>query len=120
MNMELSHNEFTSAYTSGRIKVLVNQELALKIVWTPLLPLANRIAAIFWGSVALLIIPFSFYLMFATTWWIGLLVLFFVRPAICSACLATAQQWVLEFSLKNPKFYEIAAETGAIVIEPND
>lgn len=115
--MEMSYAAFVAAYEAGQVKAKVNKNAAVKIASSPLLPLQNRAAHTLWSWITFLLVPFSIYLIFFRTWWLGLLILIFVVPAIWRGVTTTAQQWVLEFSLKDPQFYETATAIRALVVE---
>lgn len=118
--MNYNHPDFVSAYKSGLIKVLVESSLAVRIANSPLLPANYRAAHIFWSWVAFLLIPYSLYFTVFRIWWLGLFLLFCVFPAVWRGVKTTAQQWVLEFSLKDADFYSKALMLGAIIIKPAD
>lgn len=114
--MEMSHAAFVAAYEAGQVKAKIDKNTALKIACSSLLPLPNRAAHAVWSWFTFLLIPFSIYLVFFRAWWLGLLILIFVFPAFWRGVNTTAQQWVLEFSLKDPQFYKTATAIRALVI----
>lgn len=118
--MNYSHPDFVRAYEAGLIKILVEKNLALGIANSPMLPANCRAAHIFWTWTTFLLIPLSIYFTFFRIWWVGLVILFIVMPAFWRGAVTSAQQWVLEFSLKDANFYAKALSLGALVVKPAD
>lgn len=118
--MQYSYSDFVNAYESGLIKVLVADKAALQIAESSLLPKGCKNVYLCLSWLCLLIIPFGIYFTIFRTWWIGLLIIFVVRPYLCKVVLARVKLWVLEFSLKDAEFYAAALSREALIVKPAD
>lgn len=99
----MEQSEFIRKYESGEIKVHIDRAEAVKLVKSGELNSGYRHVLIFfewiWGLSLLTFIPAFFY-----SWWLGLILLFFVL-FIPDARRATSEQQVIEFLLKDYRFY---------------
>jgi len=56
--------------------------------------------------------------MFFYRWWAGLAVLIFLTPALSGGVKRSAGEFVIEYALENPEFYEYLITSGAIRVRP--
>lgn len=114
----MEHAEFVKSWNEGNLMVDVNRTKALQIANLNILPKRYQLAHIFWSWIWILTIPVSIIVMFLYKWWVGLLILVFVTPAISSATKKAAMQFMIDYAIENPDFYQRAVSEGLLIIRP--
>ncbi|MHA1170294.1 MAG: hypothetical protein ACTSRU_20905 [Candidatus Hodarchaeales archaeon] len=114
----MEHSEFVQAWKDGRLRIEVDRSKALEIADSKMLPKRYKAANIFWSWVWILSIPAALAVMFLYKWWVGLLILIIVTPAISSSTKKSAMQFIIDHSLENPEFYHFAVSESIITIMP--
>lgn len=112
----MEHSEFVDSWNQGKLMVDVHRTKALRIANSKILPKRYWLAHLFWSWIWILTIPASIVVMFAYKWWVGLLILIFVTPAISSATKKSAMQFMIDYALENPDFYKLAVAEGLLII----
>ncbi len=110
----MEHSEFVRAWSAGELLVDVDRSKALAVAGSNLLRKRYRLAHLFWSWVWLLTVPAAIAVMFLYKWWVGLLVLFFVTPALFRATKRSAMQFMIDHALENPDFYRFAVDEGVL------
>jgi hypothetical protein len=110
----MEHSEFIEAWNQGKLDVDVDRSRALKIANSKMLPKRYRAAHIFWSWVWMLSIPAAIAVMFLYKWWVGLLILILVTPVISKSTKKSAMQFMIDYSLESPEFYQFALAEGVI------
>jgi len=113
----MTHDEFVRNYNDRKIIINVNRKLALKVMETSLVPSKYRIMHIVWSWIWILSVPIGIVCMFIFKWWIGLLIILFLTPAISSGTKKTAFQNIIMLALDIPEFYNLAVNKGLLIIE---
>lgn len=114
----MNHSEFVDGWKSGKIAVDVDRSKALKIASSKVLPKRYQTAHMFWSWVWMLSIPAAFALMYFYTWWAGLLSLVVVTPTLSNSTKKSAMQFMIDHSVENPEFYELAVAEGVLRVQP--
>lgn len=112
----MEHAEFVKSWNEGKLMVDVHRTKALQIANLNILPKRYQLAYIFWSWIWILTIPVSIIVMFLYKWWVGLLILVFVTPAISSATKKSAMQFIIDYAVENPDFYQQAVSEGLLII----
>ena len=112
----MDHADFVRSWKDGKLEVDVHRSKALTIAGSKLLPKRYQAAHLFWTWVWIFSIPAAFAVMYFFTWWIGLLMLFLLTPALSSSTKKSAQQFMIDHAIENPEFYATAVADGVIRI----
>lgn len=112
----MEHSEFVVAWKQGKLDVDVDRSKALQITNSKMLPKRYQAAHIFWSWVWILSIPAAIVVMFLYKWWVGLLILIFVTPLISKSTKKSAMQFMIDYALESPEFYQFALAEGVIRI----
>lgn len=110
----MEHSEFVQAWNQGKLEIDVDRSKALQIAGSKMLPKRYQAAHMFWSWVWILSIPAAFAVMYFYTWWAGLLLLIFLTPALSSSTKKSAMQFMIDHSVENPEFYQLAVSEGVI------
>jgi hypothetical protein len=112
----MTHSEFVEAWREGKLEVDVDRSRALQVANSRMLPKRYRAAHIFWSWVWMLSIPAAIAVMFLYKWWVGLLILILVTPVISKSAKKSAMQFMIDYSLESPEFYQFALDEGIISV----
>jgi hypothetical protein len=110
----MEHSEFVRAWRAGELLVDVDRSKALAVAGSKLLPKRYQAAHLFWSWVWLLTVPAAIAVMFLYKWWVGVLILLLVTPALSRATKRSAMQFMMDHALENPDFYRLAVDQGVI------
>lgn len=110
----MEHSEFIQSWNQGKLEIDVDRAKALQIAGSKMLPKRYQAAHMFWSWVWILSIPAAFAVMYFYTWWAGLLLLIFLTPALSSSTKKSAMQFMIDHSVENPDFYQLAVSEGVI------
>lgn len=110
----MEHSAFVQSWKQSKLEVDVDRSKALQIVNSKMLPNRYRAAHIFWSWVWILSIPAAIAVMFLYKWWVGLLVLLTVTPVVFKSTKKSAIQFMIDYSLESPEFYQFALAEGVI------
>lgn len=112
----MGHAEFVQLWNAGKLEVDVHRSKALQIAGSRILPRHYRVAYLLFSWVWILSIPVAFVVMFLYKWWLGLLILVFITPAISSSTKNSATRFMIDHALESSEFYRFAVEQGVIII----
>ncbi len=112
----MDYEEFKRAWSNGQIEVSVDRAKALRIASSSILPKRYRFAHWFWATVWLLSMPIGIAVIFLYKWWVGLLILVFVTPAIGSGTKTSAMQFMIDHAIEESSFYKYALENNVFII----
>jgi hypothetical protein len=112
----MEHSEFVVAWNQRKLEVDIDRSKALQIANSKMLPKRYRAAHIFWSWVWILSIPAAIAVMFLYKWWVGLLILILVTPLISKSTKKSAMQFMIDYALESPEFYQFALAEGVIRI----
>ena len=110
----MEHSEFVQSWNQGKLEIDVDRSKALQIAGSKKMPKRYQAAHMFWSWVWILSIPAAFAVMYFYTWWAGLLLLVFLTPALSSSSKKSAMQFMIDYSVENPEFYQLAVSEGVI------
>jgi hypothetical protein len=110
----MEYAEFINSWNEGKLEIDVDRSKALQIANSKILPKRYQMAHIFWSWVWILSIPTAFAVMYFYTWWVGLLLLVLLTPALLSSTKKSAMQFMIDHSIENPEFYQFAVSEGVI------
>jgi len=111
----MTYEEFIQRRQAGTISAGINNSAALGLIDYP--PKRYQAAHAFWSWVWMLSIPGFICVSIFWKWWAGLLLLFFVTPAISSAIKKSAGQFVLEHAQDNREFFEELVRNNLLVFK---
>jgi hypothetical protein len=114
----MEYADFVREWNAGRLSVDVDRTKALAIGGSNILPKKYQFANIFWSWVWLLSIPLGIAIGIFYKWWVGLLVVFFVAPILSRATKTSAMQFMIDYSLESPEFFQYALKEGVINVRP--
>jgi len=112
----MEHSEFVVAWKQNKLEIDVDRSKALQIANSKMLPKRYQVAHIFWSWVWILSIPAAIVVMFLYKWWVGLLILVLVAPLISKSTKKSAMQFMIDYSLESPEFYQFALAEDVIRI----
>jgi len=112
----MTHDEFIKAYKNQTIIVKVHKNMAMRLMDYPGIKKTNRAAHLFWTWVWFLSIPAAIACFIFFRWWVGLIVLL-VGFALPRAIKDSATEFVIEQALEDERFYNLAVELKALLIE---
>lgn len=112
----MEHSDFVVAWNQRKLEIDVDRLKAFKTANSKMLPKRFQAAHIFWSSVWILAIPTAIAVMFLYKWWVGLLILIFVTPLISKSTKKSAMQFMIDYALESPEFYQFALAEGVIRI----
>ena len=107
----MTFEEFNSGIKGGSVSI--SDSISLRLI--DHLPRMYQAAHYFWSWIWVLSVPVFIYVAISYKWWVGILLLVFVTPAISSATKRSASQFVLEYAHKNKQFYEMLIEKNILV-----
>ncbi len=107
----MTFEEFNSGIEGGSVSI--DNSASLRLI--KYLPRKYQAVHSFRSWVWLLSIPVFIYVAISYKWWVGILLLIVVTPAISSAAKHCASQLVLEYAHKNKQFYEMLIEYNLLV-----
>ena len=110
----MNHEEFTQKWNEGLLEIDVDCSKSLQVANSNMLPKQYQFSLIFWSTVWLVSIPFAILMMIFYKWWIGLLIFIFVTPIIFKATKKVTMQFMIDHSVDNQEFYDIAVKEGVI------
>lgn len=110
----MEHSEFVQSWNQGKLEIDVDRSKALQIAGSKMLPKRYQAAHMFWSWVWIISIPAAFAVMYFATWWAGLLLLAFLTPALSSSTKKSAMQFMIDHSVENPEFFQVAVSEGVI------
>jgi len=99
----MTYEEFIALRKARKIKEGIENQVALKLV--DYLPKRYQYAHIFWSWIWMLSIPGFILVSIFVKWWIGLLLLCVVTPALSKGTKITAVHFVLEYAEENKDFF---------------
>lgn len=111
----LSFSEYRRLRQAGDMLVSADKTVALQLV--PCMPANYQAAHNFWAWVWMLSIPFFVVCAFFT-YGFSLLGLITITPMLRGGVRDSAAQFVVEISDANPEFYELAIQSGGLVVKP--
>jgi hypothetical protein len=111
----MTHDQFIRARREKSIRAGISQSDALRLI--DYLPKRYQYAHAFWSWVWMLSIPVAIILSISTKWWVGLIILVFVTPAIFKATKKSAAQFVLEHAEENEAFFNKLVELNFLVFK---
>ena len=117
MNEYLSHSEFVRASKSGQLEVSVDRYKALLMVESGKMPKRYRLAHLFWSWIWFISIPISLAVVVFYEWWVGLILLLIVTPAISSSTKKSAMQFMIDHSVESNEFYNFAVSEEIIIVK---
>ena len=120
MTATMEHSEFVRRWGQGELLVDVSSGAALSVAGSKLLPRRYRVAHHFWSTVWLLTIPAAIAIMLFYKWWVGVLILVFLTPALYRAVRRSAMQFMIDYALESPDFYRLALEKGILTVRTKD
>lgn len=115
----MKHVDFVSAWNEGKILIDVDRSKALQISNSKLLPKRYQVAHRFWCWVCILTIPAAIAVGVLFKWWVGLIIIVFVTPTIASATKKSAMQFMIDYAIEKPDFFQFAVTEGVIMIRQN-
>ena len=107
--------EYREKNADGQATIGIDNKVAYRLIH--LLPKRYQRAQMFWLWIGILSIPLSVLLMIFTKWWIGLLVVLFVTPAIFKANMKSALQFVLDYAHEDEKFFNYLLESDLLLFK---
>ena len=111
----MTYEEFLEGRRTGNVKISISPSLAMKLV--DHLPKRYQAAHIFWSWVWMLSIPAFIGVSIFWKWWAGILLLFFLTPAISTAVKKSAAQFVLEHAAEDEEFFTRLVERNLLIVE---
>ena len=109
----MTYEEFIQGRQAGTISAGIGTSTALRLMHH--LPMRYQAAHIFWSWVWLLSIPGFICVSIFWKWWVGLILLFILTPAIWRATKKSAAQFVLEHAEENRQFFDTLVEMDLLV-----
>jgi hypothetical protein len=110
----MEHAEFVKQWEQGKLEVHVDRTKTMQIVDADMLPKRYLAATHFWSWVWMSSVPAAFAVMYFYSWWVGLLSLLLVTPALARGVKKSAMQFVIEHALESEEFYKFALAKGVI------
>ena len=101
----MTHEEFLHLRNAGKIVAGIDNSAAIRLI--PRLPQRYRAAHHFWSWVWMLSIPGFIAVAIFFKWWVGLLLLIFLTPALSRAIKRSAADFVLEHATENSEFFDL-------------
>ena len=86
----MEHFEFVQSWNQGILEIDVDRSKALQIADSKILPKRYQAAHIFWAWIWILSIPAAFAVMYFYKWWVGLLLLVILTPALYNSTRKSA------------------------------
>jgi len=109
----MTYEEFVQRREAGTIRAGINTSAALRLI--DHLPKRYQGAHMFWSWVWMLSIPGFICVSIFWKWWAGLLLLFFVTPAIFAATKKSAAHFVLQYAEESKEFFERLVDSNILV-----
>lgn len=114
----MDYREYKRLKSKGLISSGIPPSVAFRLIRS--LPTRYKYTHIFFTWAWMLSIPAAIVLMIHTEWWVGLLVLFFITPAIFSGNKQSAIDSVLEYAEDNKEYYDFLVSKGLLVFKRTD
>lgn len=111
----MTFQEFKLLRSEGKVAAGIDNSIALRLI--DYLPRRYQHAHAFWSWIWILSIPAALALSIFYRWWSGLLVLFFITPAIFSSTKKSAAQFVLEHAENDPAFFDRLVEQNILTFK---
>ena len=113
----MEHSEFVQSWNTGKLEIDVDRSMALQVANSEMLPKRYQGAHMFWTWVWILSMPGAFAVMYFYIWWVGLLLLFFLTPALSRSIKNSAMQFMIDHAMENPEFFQFAISKGLIRVK---
>jgi hypothetical protein len=111
----VEHDEFISCRRAGRVDVEIDRSKALEIANAKTtLPARYQREYMWWTVAWLSTLPAAAVAAFFVKWWIGLLVLLFLTPALFRTANRRVMQFIIDYAVENAAFYAYAVENNVI------
>jgi hypothetical protein len=111
----MEHQEFISNWRAKRVEVDVDRAKALEIANAKtVLPARYQQEYLWWTAAWLLTLPAALAAAVFLKWWVGLVVLLFLTPALFKATNKRAKRFMIDYALENGDFYSYAVDCEVI------
>ena len=111
----MTHKQYIQARKENGVCAGIDASNALRLI--DYLPKRYQYAHNFWSWCWMLSIPAAILLGIFVKWWIGLIIIFFVTPAIYGATKKSAAQFVLEYAEENEDFFNKLTENNLLIFK---
>ncbi len=108
----MKYGDFIELRKQEKIYMCISMSDALSLI--KYLPKYDQIIILIWFLVLALSVPGFLVIPILVKWWVGLLLLFFVTPAIFKAIKQTAAQFVLQHAENEENFFTALVEDDII------
>lgn len=115
----MTHKEVVDGYHTGKLRILINESAALKLMNTTFVDKPYQYATIFWSWVWMLSIPIGIALIIWVNMWLGIAVIV-IGLILPQAIKRSSSENVLEQALRDEEFYNALVEAEIIKIEPRE
>jgi len=113
----MDYSDFVKNYNERKLIVHVDHSQVFEVMRTHYMPRGVKISHTIWCWITFLSVPLGLFCMFYYAWWVGLLMLFFLTPALWQGGVKkTACQNVIMEALDNQEFYGKAVDRGLLII----
>jgi len=111
----MTYEEYKRKRKETKLCAGIDQSTALRLIHY--LPKKYQIPHAFFSWVWMLSIPAAILLSIFVKWWIGLVVIFFITPAIYGGTKKSAAQSVLEYAEEDEDFFNQLVEQNLLVFK---
>jgi hypothetical protein len=113
----MEHQEFISNWRAKQVEVEVDRARALEIANAKtILPARYQQEYLWWTAAWLLTIPAALIAAVFVKWWVGLLVLLFLTPALFKQTNQRVKRYMIDYALENRDFYSYLIDNGVIQV----
>lgn len=111
----MKYSEYIDLRSKNKIVAGIGKSQAEKLMYS--LPTKYKYPQAFWSFICLASIPIFICVSIFLSWWLGLLLLFFVTPLIFKATSQSAVDFVLEHAEENEQFFNFLVENKLLVFK---
>jgi hypothetical protein len=111
----MTHSEFVKAWKSRQIEVMVDKQLAMRVMESADMPGRYRAAHLLWSWIWLLSIPVAIVLWIFVRWWVGIIMLA-VGLLLPRAIKKSTQQFAIDRAIEDEEFYDKAISSKLLII----
>lgn len=111
----IKYHDFLRLREQNKVYMSIGMSHALTLI--KYLPRNDQVVLTVWSFLLVSSVPGFLAVSIFVKWWVGLLLLFFVTPAIFKSIKQTAAQFVLYHAESNEDFFQVLADEGIVRFE---